>query len=96
MEMAGLSFIMGMGGGAYVGGGGAETFCCGIVGGARVGIRGGALLESCLVLRVLIVDCCCSLGRVEGPLISSGKRKECILADSRTIGNVYDLETRLQ
>jgi hypothetical protein len=95
MEMAGFSFIVGMGGGAYVGGGGAEIFCCGIVGGARVGIRGCALLVACVVLRVLAVGCC-SLGRVEGPLMSSGKRKECILADSKAVGNVYDLRTRLQ
>lgn len=59
MEMAGFSFIMGTGGGAYVGGGGgAETFCCGIVGGARVGIRGGALLVSGVVFCVFALHCC--------------------------------------
>ena len=60
-----------------------------------MGIRGvGALLGSCVVLRVLAVDCC-SLGRVEGPLMSSGKRNECILADCRAIENIYYLRTRL-
>jgi hypothetical protein len=68
--------------------------CCGIVGGARVGMRGGVALVLCVGLRVLAVDCC-SLGRVEGPLISSGNRKECILAESTVVGNVCDVRARL-
>jgi hypothetical protein len=93
MEMAGFSFIVGIGGGAYVGGGGAEVLCCGIVGGARVGICGGVALVLCVGLRVFAADCC-SLGRVKGRSMSSGNRKECILADFKAIEYVCDLRTR--
>jgi len=55
--------------------------CCGIVGGARVSICGDVPLILCAGLRVFGVDRCC-VRWVEGPLISSGKRKECMLAVS--------------
>lgn len=67
-------------------------FCCGIFGGARVGICGGVPLVLCVGLRVFAADCC-SLGRVEGLSMSSGKRNECIFAESAVVKYVCDLRT---
>lgn len=78
IEIVGFSFIMGMGGGAYVGGGGAARSPCGIIGGARVGICGGPLVVFTTGFDAFGAGRRCTL-RAGGPFRSSGKRKECIV-----------------
>jgi hypothetical protein len=43
-ETTAFALIEGMGGGAWVGGGGVGRPCCGVVGGARAGIFGDSVV----------------------------------------------------
>jgi hypothetical protein len=84
-ETTAFSFIDGIGGGACAGGGGAGRSCCGVVGGARVGIFGGAVEILGAGLDFLDADNRCE-GCAGGPFRSSGKRKECIVAVAGLLG----------
>jgi hypothetical protein len=77
-ETIAFSFADGMGGGACAGGGGAGWSCCGIVGGAREGIFGSAVVILGAGFDFLDANNRCE-GCAGGPFKSSGKRNECIV-----------------
>jgi hypothetical protein len=85
-ETTAFSFIDGMGGGACAGGGGAERSFCGIVGGAREGIFGSAVVILGAGLDFLVADSRCE-GFAGGPFKSSGKRNECMVVIAGLLKN---------